>query len=122
MITIPGKPIGKERPRLWLRGRTATIYTPPKTRMYEELVAWCARSAKVQPANGALRVEMRIYVSRKAKRRSDIDNIQKSTFDGLNGIAYHDDSQIEDVHAVFVPVDHETEERVEVEIFEMEAG
>ena len=34
-----------------------------------------------------------------SKRFGDIDNLSKSILDGLNGIAFEDDSQVAELHA-----------------------
>ena len=39
-FTVPGLPVCKERPRV---GKYGNLYTPSKTKAYEEQVAICAR-------------------------------------------------------------------------------
>ena len=107
MITfiIPGKPQPKQRPRVTMKG----TYTPQATVDYERLVGWQCRSAyKGKPLPTALKMTVRVFVKlpkRTVKekgdwhtQRPDLDNIVKSIKDGLNKIAYEDDSQI--VHLV----------------------
>jgi len=50
------------------------------------------------------------------KGRADVDNLSKSILDGLNGIAFEDDSQVVDLHVHKRKV--KTDERVEIEIRE----
>lgn len=112
-FTIYGEVVGKGRPRFSTVGGFAKAYTPKKTTNYEALVK-SSYLDKYQPyllEKGALRMEIDIYMlipksaSKKAAERMskgierptkkpDIDNIIKSIADALNGLAYHDDSQI----------------------------
>lgn len=110
-FTIPGAPSGKERPRF--NGRTGRTYTPQKTRDYEETVRECCKEALDAPfpPDAAIRCEIfaafpLLASDSKPKRRRkladllkptkkpDWDNIGKIVCDALNGVAYHDDSQI----------------------------
>lgn len=106
-ITVPGKPQGKGRARFG-NGRT---YTPAKTVAYEGLIALAGQDAM----DGSPPSERPVYLivnayfgfpkswSQKRRRekpihwhtaRPDGDNILKAVGDGLNGIAWRDDSQI----------------------------
>jgi Holliday junction resolvase RusA-like endonuclease len=100
-FSIPGKPQPKQRPRVTSHG----TYTPQATVDYERLVGWQCRSVyKGKPLTTALKLTVRVFVKlpkRTVKEkgdwhtsRPDLDNIVKSIKDGLNGIAYLDDSQI----------------------------
>lgn len=107
-FTIFAEPTGKARPRVTTHG----TYTPKKTKDYEKLVQWEYRKQggrdygerqlqveitanfqipKSKPKNK--RVEMLAGQVRPTKK-PDCDNIAKAILDALNGIAYHDDSQI----------------------------
>jgi crossover junction endodeoxyribonuclease RusA len=44
------------------------------------------------PLEGAVSVTLRLWFP--DRRRRDLDNVAKSVLDGLNGVAYADDSQI----------------------------
>ena len=109
-FTVPGNPVGKARPR-FTRGRA---YTPAKTQEYEQIVAAAAYEAIKTPLPGPLRVTLfcwfeipqSLSAPKKSARLSthhvqkpDIDNVIKSVTDGMNGIAYADDSQIAEVRA-----------------------
>ena len=92
-FTVPGRPRGKERPRM---GRNGKFYTPKTTREYEESVAWFAKAAyKGEPTKDPVRLDMTI---RSSKSRADTSNILKSIEDGMNGIIYVDDKQIKEIH------------------------
>lgn len=107
-FTIFAEPTGKARPRVTTHG----TYTPKKTKDYEKLVQLEYRKQggrdygerqlqveitanfpipKSKPKNK--RVEMLAGQVRPTKK-PDCDNIAKAILDALNGIAYHDDSQI----------------------------
>nr|DAE17478.1 MAG TPA: Endodeoxyribonuclease RusA [Siphoviridae sp. ctoRD1] len=109
---VPGKPQGKGRPRF--SRKSGTAYTPSKTRDYERLIA--SRFYKFGGAKVAGRVVVEIIAAFPVPKswtiqkktdavcgnvspgKPDIDNIQKAVLDGLNGVAYDDDSQVVDVH------------------------
>lgn len=91
-FTIPGKPQPKQRPRK-AKGRW---YTPKATKNYEEKVALYARSGGVKEIDGPVALSMAIYMP--DRRRRDLDNCAKTVCDGLNGIAYEDDSQVSILH------------------------
>lgn len=104
---IPGKPMGKQRPRVTKWG----THTPEKTVNYETLVKEIYVINKFQMLQGPITADVIIKydipksTSKKQKelmlqdeikpcKKPDIDNILKIIFDSLNGIAYKDDSQI----------------------------
>lgn len=107
---IPGNPKGKGRPRMT---RTGHAYTPKDTIQYENLVkfAFVQEAPNWKPREGTVWAIIRAYFqipkswSQKKKEaaiagkirptgKPDLDNIQKSILDSLNGIAYHDDAQV----------------------------
>ena len=111
---IPGKPFGKQRPRVACRGKFSKAYTPKETIAYENLV----KLFYTQKANGEMfpeDAELEIVIlanyeipkaASKVKRekmlsgkirptkRPDIDNVAKVIYDSLNKVAYHDDAAI----------------------------
>ena len=93
--TIPRRPEPKQRPR---KGKNGNVYTPAKTREYEEYVGWCATEALHakrinRPMMGDVKLTARFYFKNK-KNRPDLSNLTKALEDGMNGIAYIDDKQI----------------------------
>ena len=112
IITIPGKPVGKARPRFRGAGFKVITYTPPATKKYEKEVARIYKqSAGVLYTNIPLRVrilakfpipeswskknkEKALKVEIKPNKKPDLDNIAKIILDGLNGVAYTDDKQV----------------------------
>lgn len=112
---VAGKPVGKGRPRFT---RSGHVFTPERTRTYEQAVAWeCRKAMKGNPPSD-LPQHVSIGVSllppkswNKAKRakalhgeikpgKPDIDNFLKAILDGCNGIAFVDDSQVVSVYAI----------------------
>lgn len=110
-FTIPGAPSGKGRPKF--NGRTRKAYTPQNTRDYEETVRECCKTVLEAPFPPDMALHCEIFAAfpvapsdSKPKRRRklagvlkptkkpDWDNIGKIVCDALNGVAYHDDSQI----------------------------
>lgn len=108
-FTIPGKPMGKQRPRMT---RTGHVFTSQETVSYENLVKLCFREAYPEWTPTESETVMHIWAefpipgswSKKKKqaaldgrihpRKPDWDNIGKIISDGLNAVAYADDAQI----------------------------
>ena len=106
-FTIHGKPFAKQRPRFSRRsGRT---YTPAATSAFEGTVGQIAAPLFRQPMTGPIEIEITACfvpaASWSAKKRAahmgqphtqkpDLDNVQKAILDGLNRIAFADDSQV----------------------------
>ena len=109
-LVIPGKPLGKQRPRVL---KTGVTYTPKETVNYEAVVKalYIEKYAMEKPFEGPVSVEIvALYqipksASKKRKEamkrgaikptvRPDVDNISKIITDALNGVAYLDDKQI----------------------------
>ena len=111
-FTIPGEPVGKGRARASAVGGFARMYTPKKTSSYEGKVA-VIYAALGRPHPDESRPPFAVTIqahfekpaSWSAKKRAamdgepcckkpDADNIAKIICDALNGLAWHDDSQI----------------------------
>lgn len=116
VVTVPGAPIAKGRPRITTRGRFARAYTPAKTRAYEDLIRCQAVEVMKDrpPLDGAITLAVTAFVAMpkgfsKKKRadaldgilkpvtRPDADNYAKAALDGCNGILFRDDSQVADL-------------------------
>jgi len=110
-IIIPGRPVPKQRPRF---GRGGRVYTPIKTKEYEELVGWCAKQYIPQPLEGNVALHIKAYVANNIF--PDLDNIAKAIMDGLNGVAYKDDKQ---VSCLTIQRLKGPEEKVEIELEEV---
>lgn len=108
IFTIRGEPKGKGRPRFTKTGR---VYTPDETTRYEALVGLSYHnSAKGYKFTSPVRVTIKAYHKppKKSKKvvedmlngkilptkKPDLDNIAKIVLDGLNKIAWDDDTQV----------------------------
>jgi len=103
---VPGNPVAKGRPRFANRGKFVRVYTPKKTTDFEKLVGMNALNAGVRQLSGAITAEIKYFFElpkSKCRKRNpvveqikttkpDIDNCVKSILDGLNKIAFSDDS------------------------------
>lgn len=108
---VPGKIVGKGRPRL--NTYTGNVYTPTKTKDYESLVQqyFLLKYPKFKPFEGRVKVEINALfeVPKSTKKtekelmlqnkinptkKPDIDNIVKIVLDAMNGVAFKDDIQI----------------------------
>lgn len=100
--------VGKQRPRATLRGGHAGVYTPRKTRVFEEQVrkAWREQVGETWSFfSGPVTVTVSItrelaksnpkrWGGRLDTGRPDLDNVLKAVLDALNGLAYADDAQV----------------------------
>ena len=112
-FTIPGEPYGKARPRF--NRNTRVTYTPDNTTEYENLIVLMYKQKCENfkfPDNTAIDLRVRAYFaipdsdSKKKQKQKleneirpqkpDWDNDGKIVSDALNGVAYHDDSQVVD--------------------------
>lgn len=110
-FTVPGKPVGKQRPRFSRTYTGVRTYTPRKTQEYEDLVRISYRAVSKQKLEGAISATIYGYFeppksvskTQRAKmlngeishiKKIDSDNLAKSILDALNGVAYDDDSQV----------------------------
>lgn len=128
-FTVPGKPVGKGRPRKCDDGK---MRTPLKTREYEETVrAYYEYTARGAYFRGrALNITVRAYYPiPKSLTQSEIeriikgelrpcvtpdgDNVLKVIADALNGLAYDDDKNIVGWHLVKL---YSEKPRVDIEI------
>lgn len=105
-FVIPSKPFGKQRARATRMGR---VFTPKETVAFEAVVREVATGRFQKPLEGPVRLTIEAvfavppsWSSRKraaALRTShvgkpDLDNCMKALGDGLNRIAFADDSQV----------------------------
>lgn len=111
-IIVPGEPVAKGRGRV----SGNRVFTPAKTRNYENLVRMAAHEAMQgrAPVEGPISLNLRICLpipaSKSARvksdmaaghirptKRPDADNYLKAFLDGCNGIVFVDDAQVTDI-------------------------
>ena len=110
-FTVPGKAVGKQRPRFSRTYTGVRTYTPRKTQEYEDLVRISYRAVSKQKLEGAISATIYGYfeppksISKKQReqmlkgdisyiKKIDSDNLAKSILDALNEVAYDDDAQV----------------------------
>ena len=114
-FTVPGTPVAKGRPRFSRQGPFVRTYTPDKTYRYEQLVQLSFIQSEQPKLSGAVKVRILAYfpipksASKKKQKmmaegeirhttKPDGENVSKAILDGLNKIAYDDDSNIVELH------------------------
>jgi Holliday junction resolvase RusA-like endonuclease len=83
----------------------------PEALAFRHAVRMIAMVQGVTPLVGPVAVFLDVY---RPRRRGDLDNILKATLDALNGIAYRDDEQVEQITAV--RYDDKRAPRIEVSV------
>mgnify|MGYP000914689305 CR=1 FL=1 len=114
-LVIPGKPVPKARHQVRLYWDKVITYTPPKTRAFERAVRLYAVDARLKKQKGELATLLVFHTS----GPGDVDNFIKSVHDGLNGLAWEDDRQVQAVLAVKSPCQRGNE-RTEIMIMPLE--
>jgi len=129
---VPGKIIGKGRPRL--NSYTGNVYTPTRTKDYETLIEqyFLLKYPRFKMLEGRVKISMIAYFSiPKATKKSmiedmledkisptkkpDIDNIIKIVLDSMNQFAFKDDIQITKLE---VEKRYSIEEKIQIRIEE----
>lgn len=127
-IQILGEPVGKERPRF--NRKTGVVYTPVKTKNYEQMIRneYIKQGGKL--LNGEICVVIQAYFkipknTKKAEKddminklvrptkKPDVDNIAKIVLDALQDVAFDDDKQ---VTSLIVSKDYDEEPRLIIHI------
>ena len=133
---VVGKIQPKQRPRFKRCGGYIQTYTPQQTLDYQKLVAesYITKYGDMK-LTGALIMEIDAFFnvpksySKKKKNElygrpniahnGDIDNVAKSILDGLNGVAWDDDTIVYDLHIrKYYTWSDNDPERVEVKIWQ----
>lgn len=113
-FTVPGRPQGKARAKTFHKKNFTTTVTPDNTVLYENFI----KERYLQASQGvflergtpvALGIVVRFLPTKSTSKKKqaqmlegeilplkkpDIDNIVKVICDALNGVAYHDDTQV----------------------------
>jgi len=80
-------------------------------REYAKRVQLEAQQQEAAPLQGPVSVSLRAY---RPQKRGDLDNTLKAAFDALNGVAWDDDSQVVELHALRLDDKHNP--RLEVSV------
>ena len=104
-VTLPYPPTANLYWRVW-RGRPVKS---TEARRYQEEARRSATSQGMRPLSGDVSVSLRVY---RPRRIGDLDNAQKVLLDALKGVAYEDDRQVTEIHAI--RLDDKERPRVEV--------
>lgn len=97
-FTIDGEPVSKSRARFTKRGSKTFAYTPEKTHQAELMVAAKFRQAAIgfgTDSTSSFGLACKFFNA--TRQRRDVDNMIKLICDGLNGVAYKDDAQVQEV-------------------------
>ena len=118
-FTVPGVPMGKQRPRFRQAGKFVKTYTPRETVVYENLIRieferQCGGmffqkdvpvSVEVTAYYGVPKstskkrmLQMLSWLIRPLKR-PDLDNVLKAVLDACNGVVFYDDAQVTNIKA-----------------------
>jgi len=116
LFTVPGRPIPKGRPRMAMTSTGPRVYTPIKTRYYEERVAWTALASGLRLKAGD-QVRVRVEAAFSRGPWPDMDNVQKAICDGLQR-AYPEWNDRDVVECSIVRCVGADEARVLVEVLE----
>ena len=111
-LTIPGKPYAKKRAKATAFAGRARMYDPAENGKFESQVAAIAIDHFPTPIPGPVRVKIIAvfepaaswskkkraeHLHRPHTQKPDLDNVAKAIKDGLNRIAWGDDSQVADL-------------------------
>lgn len=141
MFQVPGKPHGKARARIFYNktvGKHMSM-TPDNTVLYENLIkeqflssangfhidrdkpVFLSICAKFLPPKSTPKKKREEMIGRNILplKKPDMDNIVKVVADALNGVAYHDDTQIALLEASKIYAD---EEGLEIVVGEHKTG
>lgn len=102
---VVGKVHGKPRPKFRVVAGHAQTYQPPEGKRYEKLIADEYRRQCGEMHDGPLMVTVQTHrelpkstpkrvQSEPDTHKPDADNVAKSVLDALNGVAWHDDTQV----------------------------
>jgi Holliday junction resolvase RusA-like endonuclease len=130
-LIIPGDPVAQARARFSTRNGYLRAYDPKSSANYKKYIITIANQINCKPMDGALVMKVDIFRSipkswpKKKQEQAlagivkpiikpDCSNYLKGIEDALNGIAYHDDSQLVLVH---VTKRYAAEPRAEIRIW-----
>ena len=135
VVIVYGEPVGKARPRTVTVNGFVQTFTPKSTREYEAKVkkAYKQQCGKLYTKDFTVRIHIKAICkipksfskikTEQAKtgqlrpvKKPDLDNIIKIILDGLNGVAFVDDCQVDEITASKY---YGENERVEIKLEEI---
>lgn len=111
-FTIPGKPFAKQRHRVGSFGGRARAFNTKDNERFESVIRTIAAPLFALPMDGPIRLTVEATfapaeswsgkkkaaaIGQPHTQKPDLDNIAKAAKDGLNRIAWHDDSQVSEL-------------------------
>lgn len=97
-FTAEGDPLSKQRPRTTSRNGRSVTYTPVSTKEAQETIrGYYLAGKRLQFGDETTRYGVRMFFYRKNHTRRDVDNMAKLVLDALNGMAWVDDTQIDEL-------------------------
>ena len=120
LITIPGRPTPAVR--MTNRGK----YVKPaaiRYLAYKEHIGWMALTQTRKPIIKPVIVNVKVFlygVTSPMGLDGDVDNYLKSALDGCNKVVWVDDRQVRKATVEKISCQYAKEERMEIEIWEME--
>jgi crossover junction endodeoxyribonuclease RusA len=101
-LTLPLPPSGNHRNGLSTRGARVRIFRRDATKAFRRLVGLVVKAAGVRPTTEAVAVELDVYPNREGR---DLDNIEKTLWDALEGLVYDNDKRIRRKRVEMHPAD-----------------
>lgn len=108
VLTIHGNPVAQGRPRFFRRGNYVGAYDPGKSKTWKDSIRLQAIQQGAKIIENAASMDMVFYLARPKSlskkivhhvKRPDLDNLVKAVKDGLSGVCFKDDSQINAITA-----------------------
>lgn len=112
LVRIPGQPYPLKRAR---RAKNGRMFDPPENVEAKKVIGWHTRNVVHAPISGPVKISVTFWIQRpkshfrkfglKASapdqhvQKPDVDNLIKAVLDGMNGIAWADDTQVVQVEA-----------------------
>lgn len=90
-FTVDGQTVPKQSFRYSKHGN----WQPARVTAWQEAVGWAAKQAMggIEPFEGAIHLEI-VFYRKRTPRPADLENLEKGTIDGMEGICFVDDSQV----------------------------
>lgn len=90
-LSLPVPPSGNHRNAISTRGGRVRVFPTAETQAFRKHVALAVKVAGIRLSNEPVAVELDIFPNREGR---DMDNIEKTLWDALEGFVYDDDKRI----------------------------